>query len=52
MIGHAGPRSHADMVPQVVGGSEGQHWLPTSASEGCQAIMNASVAEVVGSTPI
>ena len=28
---------HADLVLQVAGGTEGQHWLPTSNSEGCQA---------------
>ena len=47
VIGHAGPCSHADLVPQVVGGAEGQHWLPPSTSEGLPGIMNASVAKVV-----
>ena len=44
MQGHC---SHADLVPQVVGGTEGQHWLPPSTSEGPPGIMNASVAKVV-----
>ena len=43
-------QGHAAMATwcrKVVGGTEGQRWLPTSTSEGVPGIMHASVANVV-----
>jgi len=47
VIGHAGPCSHADRVPQVRGGAGGQRWLPASTGERAPGIMNRSGASTL-----